>query len=79
MNRHLRSLGRLLAGGHNLQLDAIHSIDAVNEEDEDEDECDSEPVHNLGDYGVLRDEPASAVSSDGAAGDHAGRCETRRT
>lgn len=50
------SLLSLFGSGGELKLDAINAIDAVNEEDENEDEGNLHPVLDLGDDGILRDE-----------------------
>lgn len=52
----VRSLVGLLAGGHELDLDAVDAIDAVDEEDEDEDETNLHPVLYFRDDRILGDE-----------------------
>ncbi len=58
-------------GGHaEFDLDAVHTVDAVNEENEDEDKRDLHPVLDLGNDRILRDEaiagetPLVELSSD---------------
>src|SRR5687767_4843549 len=52
----VRSFSRVLGGGHEFDLDAVDSVHAVDEEDEDEDECDFHPVLYLRHDLILRDE-----------------------
>lgn len=41
---------------HKLDLDLVHSVDAVDEQYQDEDECDFHPVLQLGHERALGDE-----------------------
>lgn len=50
---HISTLFR--EGGH-LQLYPVHPVDAVNEQDEDEDKCDPQTILQLRDYRAFRDE-----------------------
>ena len=54
----VRSLGGVLRGSDKLNLHAVDSVHAVDEQNEDEDECDFHPVLDLRDNGVLGDESA---------------------
>lgn len=55
----VRSPLSLVRGCHELELDPVDAVDAVNEEDQDEDKGDLHPVLYLGHDGALGDEAGS--------------------
>lgn len=59
---HIPSLGVLVSGSRELDLDTVHAVDAIDEQDQDENECDLHPVLYLGDDWILGDEAVRLTS-----------------
>lgn len=57
------SLLGLFGGSRELKLDAVNTVYAVNEENENEDECNLHPILYLGDNWILGDEAIPTKSA----------------
>lgn len=60
---YLRRIAAVLSGSRQFELDPINAVDTINEENQDEDECNLQPVLDFGDDGVLRYKAAIATVS----------------
>lgn len=59
----LRRIAAVLSGSRQFELNPIHAVDTINEENQDEDKCDLQPVLDFSNDGVLRDKATRAVVS----------------